>query len=404
MLQTHFRPSALLRDVRRSVPTIAGLGVPFVAIGIAGAVEFTDVVGTRGHLQAIADSSALNGARLYGVDPSAATLIRIGAWADSLTEPLKATWSIQTAITPEKNAGSVTVALSGSRSSYFGKVLPSGTLAANVSATGVNAATPPLRALVLQPGASTPGLTGAARLTAQDCPVQSNGDLTAGRASTVKAGAARTAGRASGDIAPTPVMDAPEIRDPFAALPITVPAGCTDASIQVGTGTRTLNPGVPCGTLQLVGTGTLQLSPGEHYVVGPVFSLAGNVTMHGSDVVVSKDQLGIDIAGNAALSIEARKAGPYAGFALITDRSFEGTLGISTKNARKILGTIYVPNGELAVSGTGNRIADQSPWTIVVARRSTAKGSPTLVINSAYASTDAPEPTGVGLGAVRLQN
>lgn len=398
-------PLALLRDIRGSVQTIAGLAVPVVAIGIAGAVEFTDVVRTRGQLQAIADSTALSGARQYGVDPSAATLTRIGAWADSLTEPLLGKWSIQTSVTADKNAGSVTVTLSASRSSYFGKVLPSGSLATNVSATGVNAATYPLCTLALQSGGSPLALTGAAKLTAQDCLVQSNGDMTAGGTSTVKAGAARTAGRATGDIAPTPVMDAPEIRDPFAGLPIAVPPGCTDVTIQLGAGTRTLNPGVHCGALQLTGNGTLQLNPGEHYFVGPVFSLAGNVNIQGSDVVVIfKDQLGIDITGNVTLSLEARKAGPYAGFALITDRSFQGTLGLSAKNAKKILGTIYVPNGELAVSGAGNRIADQSPWTIVVARRFTAKGSPTLVINSAYASTDTPVPTGVGPGAVRLQN
>jgi Flp pilus assembly protein TadG len=405
MLRFLSSASALFRDARGSVQTIAGLAVPVIAIGIAGAVEFTDVVRTRGQLQAIADSTALNGARQYGVDPSAATLARIGAWADSLTAPLEANWSIQTSVTADKNAGSVTVAMSATRASYFGKLLPSGSMATEVSATGVNAATYPLCALALQPGGPGLGLQGAAKLTAQDCLVQSNGDMMAGGASTVKAGAARAAGRASGDIAPTPVMDAPEIRDPFAALPIKVPAGCSDITLQLGSGTRTLNPGVHCGNIQLLGNGTLQLNPGEHYFVGPLFSLAGNVTIQGSDVVVIfKDQLGIDITGNVTLSIEARKAGPYAGFALITDRSFQGTLALSAKNAKKILGTIYLPNGELAVAGAGNRIADQSPWTIVVARRFTATGSPTLVINSAYASTDTPVPTGVGPGAVRLQN
>lgn len=395
----------LRRDCSGSIQTIAGLALPVVAIVIAGGVEFTEVVRARGQLQAIADSTALSGARQYSVDPSAATLTRITAWADSLTAPLKSSWTIDTAVSADKIAGSVTVALTAQRSSYFGRLLPTGTLATNVSATGVNAATYPLCVLAMQSGGATMGMNGSSHVTAQDCLVQSNGDLSVTGASNVKAGAVRAAGRASGDIAPTPVMDAPQIRDPFAALPIDVPAACSDVSIQVGSGTRTLNPGVHCGAIQLIGSGTIVLNPGEHYFVGPTFTVAGNVTIQGSDVVmILKGQNAAAITNNVTLSIEARKSGPYAGFALIADRSFQGQLLISTANAKKILGTIYVPNGELAVAGAGNRISDQSPWTIVVARTFAASGSPTLFINSAYASTDTPVPTGVGPGAVRLVN
>ncbi len=396
---------SLLADAGGGFQTMAGIALPVLALAIAGGVEFSDVARTRGKLQAIADSTALNGARQYSVDPSAATLARITAWADSLSAPLKSQWAVGTTVSADKTAGSVTVALSAQRSSYFGRLMPSGLLSTSVTATGVNAATYPLCALATQPGGNALGLIGTSRLTAQDCLVQSNGDLSVVGASSIRAGAARAAGRASGDIAPTAVMDAPEIRDPFAALPIDVPAACSDTTVQLGTGTRTLNPGVHCGAIQVTGSGTIILNPGEHYFVGPAFSVAGTVTIQGSDVVmILKGQPGASLSGNVTLSIEARKSGPFAGFALVTDRSFQGTLTISTTNAKKILGTIYLPNAELAVSGSGNRIADQSPWTIVVAHRLTATGSPTLFINSAYASSDTPVPTGVGPGAVRLQN
>ena len=397
--------AALRRNCRGSIQTIAGLTLPVVAIGIAGGIEFTDMVRTRGQLQAVADSAALSGARQYSADPSAATLTRITTWANSLAEPLKGRWTVAPNVTADKTAGSVTVVLSAQRSSYFGRLLPTGTLATEVKATGVNAGSAPLCALGIEPSGPSLKLSGSSALTAQDCLVQSNGDLSAGGASSVVAGSVRAGGHASGNISPTPVVDAPQIRDPFADLPIAVPAGCTDVSIQLGTGTQTLNPGVHCGQLQLTGTGTLMLNPGEHYFVGPAFSIAGNVDIQGNDVVmILKGQSNADISGSVSLSLTARKSGPYAGFALITDRSFQGQLGISAKNAKKILGTIYLPNGELSISGAGNRIADQSAWTIVVARRITASGSPKLVINSAYASTDTPVPRGVGPGAVRLQN
>ncbi len=402
-LLTHL--TALARDRAGGVQTLAGIAAPVLALGAAGAVEFTEVTRTRNQLQAIADSTALNGARQYSVDPSAATLTRIRAWADGLTDPIEAKWTVETTVTADKTTGSVTVAIAAQRAGFFGKMVPSGMMTANVTATGVNSATYPLCTLAMQSDGDSLQMTQQSRLTAQDCLVQSNGDLIAAGQAAVKAGAVRVSGRASGDLTPKAVMDAPEIRDPFAALPINVPPGCTDITIQLGSGTRTLNPGTHCGSLQLLGSGTLLLNPGEHYFVGPVFNVAGDVSIQGRDVVVIfKGQLAASMTDNVTLSLEARKSGPYAGFAIITDRSFRGTLGISTRNAKKILGTIYLPNAELEVSGQGNRIADQSPWTIVVAKKLTARGSPTLVINSAYASTDTPVPSGVGPGAVRLRN
>jgi hypothetical protein len=395
---------AFLADRRAGTVALFAAGLPVLAVGVAGAIEFTEVVRTRNALQALADSTALNGARQYSVDPSAATLTRLGAWADSLLEPTRKRWSVTPTIVADKQTSTIKVAFSAQRPSMFRNMLPPGGFALDVQATAVNGATYPLCTLGLQKGGPTVGVEDKARVTAQNCLVQSNGDLAASGAASIRAGAVRAAGRASGDVSPTPVMDAPSIQDPFAAMPIHVPHHCSDIAIQLLGGTLTLKPGVHCGNLQLLGSGTIVLAPGEHYFVGASFSVIGDVTIRGTDaVIILKGQLGAQLTENVTLSIEARKSGPYAGFALITDRSFTGTLKISTRNARKILGTIYLPNAELEVSGTGNRIADQSPWTIVVAKAIRARGAPNLVINADYATGDTPVPTGVGPGAVRLR-
>jgi len=96
------------------------------------------------------------------------------------------------------------------------------------------------------------------------------------------------------------------------------------------------------------------------------------------------------------LQLEGRKSGPYAGFVLITDRSYLGDVEISTSNARKLIGTIYLPNAGLTVNGNNTRIADQSPWTVVVARRIRTQGSANLVINANYGASSVPVPAGVG--------
>lgn len=153
------------------------------------------------------------------------------------------------------------------------------------------------------------------------------------------------------------------------------------------------------------GATTLNLLPGEHYFVGGSLSFLGHATLTGSDVVlIFRDGASASFGGNATLSLEGRKSGPYAGFVLVTDRSFTGAFTISAKNAKKLLGTVYLPSATLAVSGQGNKVADQSAWTVVVAKQLALSGSANLVINSNYKAATVPVPTGVGPLGVRLAN
>lgn len=399
-----FSLASFWRNCAGSTVTIFAIALPVMAMATAGAIEFTEVAGKRNKLQTIADSAALNAARQLGVDPSDATVARAQVWADSMIEPLRGRWSIQANTAYDRSKGSITVKIDAYRSSFFRDLLPPGGFKVNVTATAINAATYPLCVLGLEQGSSqTASLTGASSLTASKCLVQSNGDLSAAGASKVVAGSLRTVGRASGNVTPLPVTDVPAISDPFASIPIEAPSLCTDVSIQLGGGTTTLNPGVHCGNINVLGSGTLQLNPGEHYFTGSVFSLGGNVTLKGTDVVVIlKNPLSPVISGNVVISIEGRKSGPLAGFALITDRSFTGTLTISSVNAKKILGTIYLPKATLSVSGFSSKVADQSDWTIVVAKAVSIAQNATLVINSNYAASSVPLPNGVGPGVARL--
>jgi hypothetical protein len=188
-------------------------------------------------------------------------------------------------------------------------------------------------------------------------------------------------------------------------LKINVPAACNDTNLQA-TGTSTLNPGVHCGNITLHGSSRLILNPGEHYFVDAQLTFVGNAQLTGTDVVlIFKGSTAAEFKGNAYLSLEGRQSGPFSGFVLMTDRSFTNVLSISTDSARKLLGTIYLPNATLAVSGSSNKVADQSPWTVVVAKQLAVDGSAELVINSNYSASSLPVPSGVGPnGGVRLIN
>ena len=125
----------------------------------------------------------------------------------------------------------------------------------------------------------------------------------------------------------------------------------------------------------------------------------------GDDVVlIFKGQYKMKFKDRASLSLEGRRAGTYAGFVLVTDRSFKGKFSISSDRARRLLGTIYLPSATFDVSGTNSKVADQSPWTIVVANKLDVSASANLVINSNYGISVVPVPSGIGSESIRLTN
>ena len=68
---------------------------------------------------------------------------------------------------------------------------------------------------------------------------------------------------------------------------------------------------------------------------------------------------------------------------------------ITSNKARKLLGTIYLPNGNLIVDAN-NKVADASAYTAIVVRRLRLSKGPNLVLNTDYDRTLVPVPSGVG--------
>ena len=390
--------SRFFEDTRGGFALLFGIAGPFLLLLVAGAVEVAEVVKAKRELQWDVDTAALNGARELGTDQSNATAVRAQNLATSLATQSTPRWSVVTTSAMDATDGSVSVDQTASRPSFFGSLLPPGGWHLHVTSTAVSNAKAPLCVLGLQ---STTGqvvaLQSTSKVTAAGCLVQSDADIAVSSSASIQASAVQSVGAAQGPISPSPITDAPAIADPFASLSISVPSQCTDNGIDVGSGSQTLNPGVHCGNIQIQGSGTLTLNPGDHYFVNTSFNVNGNAKLLGSDVVlVLKGSTLFQFQGNAYLSFNGRQSGSYAGFVIVSDRSFTGTLGISTDSAHVLHGTIYLPNASLSVSGSGNKVADQSPWTVVVAQKVSASGSANLVINSNYASSSVPVPSGVG--------
>lgn len=68
---------------------------------------------------------------------------------------------------------------------------------------------------------------------------------------------------------------------------------------------------------------------------------------------------------------------------------------IISDEARTLLGTIYLPAGRLIIDSK-KPIADQSAYTVIVARVINLYDGPNLMLNARYASSDIPVPEGVG--------
>lgn len=390
-------PRLFARDQGGGVAIIAALALPALLILALGGVELALAMRTRAALQNYVDAAALFGAQAYAIDQSAATVERSRAQADAFADAVRPSWAVVTSAQSDPSKGAVTVSQEASRDSLFGSLLSSNGMKVRVTATATTLLQKfPLCVLGIQRnGGSVVQLSGSATMTAGGCLVQSNTDIEVSSSPGLRAGGVRSVGAARGSIAPAPVTDAPPINDPFPALGITVPAACSDRDFPVS-GTTTLNPGVHCGTIKISGNDKLILNPGEHYFADTQIDVVGAGQIVGTDVVlIFKGKFDIAFKGRAVLSLEGRRSGPLAGFVMITDRSFTNALELSTDSARKLLGTIYLPAAELRVSGKGNKVADQSPWTVVVANRLRVEGAAELVINSNYFASAVPVPKGV---------
>ena len=114
-------------------------------------------------------------------------------------------------------------------------------------------------------------------------------------------------------------------------------------------------------------------------------------------VLVFDDKSNFNFIGNSQIDLQGLQgSSSYSGFVILTTRKNTGTFSISSDAARQLLGTIYIPSATLAVSGVSNRVADQSAWTVVVAKAVNVGGSADLVINANYAGSTVPVPAGVG--------
>lgn len=397
---------------RGNVALIFAIGLPALILGALGAVDLTSVVTDRTKMQAVADFAALNAAKQLALDTSPATATRAKNEAESELTEIAKRWSLTIDAQVVEDGKAVQVSVTGHRASYFHDLLPKGGWTANASATAEIEGLTPL--CVLGSGSDTGGLLGlglgatsnviavknTAHLSAASCLVQSNNAIKVSNSGAIEAQAVQAVGDASGSITPAAMTDAAAITDPFASLNTNVPSLCTDLNVKLTAGTTTLQPGVHCGVIAVLNNATLILAPGEHYFFASTLTLANKSKLIGVNVALIFDTLSLfAFTDQSDIELEGRKTGPFAGFVIATTKGNTKTFTISTTAAHKLLGVVYIPSGMLSVTGN-SQVAENSAWTVIVAKALSISGGANLVVNAGYTVNNVPPvPTGVGPSA-----
>jgi Flp pilus assembly protein TadG len=429
----HRRARALPASLRRQAGGFVGdegagtmitfaLALPLIIAASGAAIDYSFAASIRSKMQAVADSAALASARelqLARADSS-----RITAIANNVVH--SALPGVTPTVTVDFNAMTVLVVIDKQYAPYILKLTAT---QLHVSAKARMSGSMPLCLLGLNPSApGTINLEQSALLTAPGCLVQSNSNnkngLEAMHNAVLVAGMICTVGGKSqtknANFSPAPTTDCPVLQDPLSGRPAP-PIGACSYNNKVLDGTSaTLEPGVYCGGLKLTNGAVVRLSSGIFIIKDGPLTVDRGASISGTEV-------GIYLTGRAAnltfdadttVDLSAPKNGPLAGILIFDDPagtsapalaplSGRGALGrllktgsprqhqILSDNARNLLGTIYMPKGEIIIDAT-KPIADKSAYTVLIVNQLHLYSGPNLILNTDYGATDVPVPMGVG--------
>jgi Flp pilus assembly protein TadG len=406
---------AHFRDDRRGVIVLKlALALPVVMMLIGSSIDHLRYIRMRAMLQSAVDAAALAAAKelsltdtRYESLPSVAQAVVTRQIAVRGGDKGSAAPTVTTAVSNDPIE--VEVNAEQKFDAAFGDVFSF--KAGNVEARAVARVIgkPNICVLALNPqegGAIS--LEQKAHVTGQNCAVYSNSAHNNGLKS--KNNAILTAtfictrgGREGGpgNFNPDPLIDCPSFEDPLAGRPEPAVTACDPKKpVRIVTDT-TLDPGTYCG-LEILGGAKVTLRDGVFVFRDKplIVKDGGAILAEGAGLFFTGDGAYFKFERRSTVSLKAPTAGPMAGLLVFASRAQSGsqTFEILSDDARVLLGTIYVPKGELRVDAT-SPVADQSAYTAIVADKMRLYGGPHLVLNTNYHQTDVPVPEGVkGVG------
>ncbi|GJD96251.1 TadE/TadG family type IV pilus assembly protein [Methylobacterium iners] len=435
------------RDRGGNVLLIFGLGLPVLMGLTSAALEYGSLVKRRTELQRAADGGSIAGVnqfKLANTDDAAAIRAAIAMAQGQAQASTDRRPQVEAEVLG--NHSSVKVTVRESVPLAFGKLLNVPQVELVVHSTAKLAGTTRLCLLALEPAAKKAfSAEQYARIAAPDCSIYSNStsqeSISGGEGAVVTALTTCSAGGyrgTSANFTPPPATGCPTLKDPLADRPApsvgpcvvldaAINANAADATkpVKIVRGTYTLNPGTYCNGLEITDGATVTLRPGVYVVKNGPLVVKRRGSMAGENVgfYFTGDRGGLLFDKDSTVSLTAPKDGEMASLLFFEERLVSSPAAppepddstgpkppqppapetntpvrqyrIISDNARTLLGTIYLPAGRLIVDSK-KPVADQSAYTVVVARLVNLYEGPNLILNARYGSSDVPVPDGVG--------
>lgn len=388
-----------------SVGVLTAVLLPLLIATAAFTLDFAVASGQKSDMQSAADAAAIAGARelamghantIAAVAKAIAEQALIGSMGDK-TPTVDAR--------PTDDGSGVQVVISQPARSFFPEITGSGdvmTVRAVARASG-----PKLCLLGLDPDdGGTISLDHNAILTADGCAAFSNSlaanGVSAKSASVLRAQLICSAGGFEGgvrNLVGSRMPDCPAVPDPLAGRPTPPVGSCSFMTKLLIEKDRTLDPGVYCGGIEIRRNAVVHMRRGIYVIKDGLLKVDDNARLIGDSVglyFAGKDS-SFEFTAHAGVDLSAPVDGIMAGLLIFGDRSAPDLreFKITSNNARRLLGTIYLPRGYFKIDAN-NPVADQSAFTVIVARRLILTKSPNLVLKSDYHRTDVPVPNGLG--------
>jgi hypothetical protein len=420
--------------------------LPVLMASVSAGIEYSRLIYRKAQLQSAADAGVLAGANMLKLanadDVSVASITRQTIQAQART-PADRRSSITTEIGDKRS--SVSTVIEETVPSFMGRLLslPSSTLIVHAKAQLVGSVR--LCLLALDPSAKGAfDMEKKSQVTADGCSLYSNSMSPSGilgkDSATARAMTICSAGGFDGSKAlftPTPITDCPSIGDPLKDRPLPTPDyNCVvlgswanpsakkppPGPSNVVTGIVTLDPGTYCGGLRITENAIVTLRSGTYVMKDGPLIVDKKASMSGDGVGLffTGDNGGLLFDKKTTVSLTAPTSGLMAGLLMAEQRTVSDPVPVPidtyetpppppppgpaspmrqyriiSDNARTMLGTIYLPAGRLIIDSS-KPVADQSAYTVIVARQINLYEGPNLTLNANYGATSVPVPDGVG--------
>jgi Flp pilus assembly protein TadG len=407
-LKRALRECSRLGSVRSCAGSIAlplAIAAPVLMAAVGAASDMAVFSMKRTELQAAADSAAIAAANELALGKTSQSVLEAAAAAfvsAAIHDPMR---SVAADANLNDDGSSVTVQVREEWTPFFAHFVGVDVTPITTKATAALAGSSNICVLTLHPSSSQSlRLQPGAKVMAKGCSIivdsSSATSTVIGNKAAVTSSQLCTAGgfKNDGIADATPTTDCPVIADPLGARAEPKITACGSYDTNISSGYAELKPGTYCGGIRISGTANVVFQAGNYTIKDGPFRISANSKAKGENVgfYLVGNLTTLQFMGNADISFTGSLKDELAGLLFFESRSAAQGRShrISSKNARTLTGTIYMPRGNLLIDPGANVAAD-SAYTVIIAQNLRLDKGPQLTLNTNYDETNVPIPAGI---------